>query len=713
MHREHYDNNNRGDRRNSFRPNASASSLRKIPPMKRRPKTAVGEPMKREQPLNQFSSANKDRRNHFQRRGYQNPNDGWTLQIPNSASAIQSKSAQVRRPTAKPPFSQEKKNTPTGKTKEGRKKSGSGIKRLKNPGKRPIPTSTAGNSSSKRSSYIPEVKEGVIRIIPLGGVEEVGKNMTIFETKDDIFVVDIGLQFHDEDTPGVDFILPNTKYLEERKEKIRGVFITHGHLDHIGGISFIMPKIGNPPIYARGLTALLIQKRQLEFPHFPALDIRIIEKNERTKVGKTYIEFFAVSHSIPDSMGIVIETPYGDIVHTGDLRVDNNDGIPTEAEYDVFSRFSKKRPLLLLTDSTNADSPGFSLSEKVVLKNIEDIIRDIKGRLIIGTFASQLERIINIIHICERHGKKVVIEGRSMKTNVEVAKEAGLLKINKDTIISPEQMEQYPANKIVAIVTGSQGEEFAALMRMSNKTHKNFKITKNDTVLLSSSIIPGNEMGVQKIKDNLSRQGAKIIHSKMSDVHASGHANGDEIEWIHKQVGEKFFIPLHGFHYKLRSNADRAIASGVREENIIIPDNGMMIEIERGEKITALKEKVVNGLVLVDGFSIGDMQEVVMRDRQALAQDGMFIIVAIVDLSTKKLKKSPDILSRGFVYLRESQDLLRQSRYIIKKTIEDSTESMNPINFDYLKTLVTDTLGRFLFQQTAKRPIILPVILGV
>jgi ribonuclease J len=412
-------------------------------------------------------------------------------------------------------------------------------------------------------------------------------------------------------------------------------------------------------------------------------------------------------------MGIIIETPYGDIVHTGDLRVDNNSGVPTAAEVEVFSRFGKKPPLLLLSDSTNADSPGFSLSETVVLKNIEDIIRDTKGRLIIGTFSSQLERIIKIIYVCEKFGKKVVIEGRSMKTNIEVAKEVGLLKINKDTIISSEQMEQYPASKIVAIVTGSQGEEFAALMRMSNKTHKNFKITKHDTVLLSSSIIPGNEMGVQKIKDNLSRQGAKIIHSKMSDVHASGHANGDEIGWIHRQVKEKFFIPIHGFHYKLRSNGDLAVAAGVKEENVMIPDNGMVIEIDRGEKITALKEKVVNGLVLVDGFSIGDMQEVVMRDRQALAQDGMFIIVAVVDISTRKLKKSPDILSRGFVYLRESQDLLRQSRYIIKKTIEDTTESMNPINFDYLKTVVTDTLGRFLFQQTAKRPIILPVILGV
>ncbi len=603
------------------------------------------------------------------------------------------------------------RNTP--RTARGPKKSGSSFRRRD---KRPaIPESALiSREASITSHHIPPPAPGVVRIIPLGGVEAVGQNMTVFETADDIIVVDAGLQFREEETPGIDFIIPNTQYLEERKGKIRAILVTHGHLDHIGAIPYIISKIGNPPIYSRQFTMFMIKKRQEEFAHLPPLNMEVVEKDTTMTIGKMKVRFFGVTHAIPDSMGIAIETPDGDIVNTGDLRVDNWDGVPTEAEQKIFGKFKERKVLVLLADSTNAENPGWSLPEKKVLENIEEVVKNAAGRLIIGTFASQVERIIRIIELCERHGKKVLIEGRSMKTNTEVAKLAGLLKPKEGTLISMEELENYPADRIVVIATGSQGEEFAALMRMGNLTHKHFKVRKGDIVLLSSSIIPGNEKGVEKIKDNLSRQGAKIVHYRISEVHASGHANRDELAWIASQINPKYFIPIHGSHYMLRVHADIAMSTGIHEENIVVPDNGMIIEIQDGgEKIVVLKDKAPSNIVMVDGFSIGNIQEVVIRDRQMLAQDGMFIVVAMVDTNTGKLKKSPDIISRGFIYLRESQDLLRQARFIIKKTIEDTTAGMHPMNFDYVKDVVTDQTGRFLFQQTAKRPIVLPVILGV
>lgn len=562
---------------------------------------------------------------------------------------------------------------------------------------------------------LPKVGEN-IRIIPLGGVEEIGKNMTAIEIGDDILVIDAGFQFKDEDTPGVDYILPNTKYLEERKEKIRGVIITHGHLDHIGGIPYIMYRIGNPSIYSRSLTTIMIKKRQEEFPHLPPLDIKVVEKEDVILLGKMKVRFFNVTHTIPDSMGVVIETPYGSIVTPGDIKLEHENGIPTKREEEEYGRFEKDKVLLLMMDSTNVDNPGFSTPEKLVCQNLEEIIKNTKRRLIIGTFASQLERVMAIIGAAEKFGKKVVVEGRSMKQNIEIVMALGRLKVNKGTIVSVEDIENYPPDRVVVLATGAQGDEFAALMRMSNKSHKYVKIGKRDTILLSSSIIPGNERAVQKLKDNLARLGAKIIHYRTSDVyiHSTGHGNRGELEWIHKKIRPKFFIPIHGNHYMLRVHEELAQNLGMPEKNIIVPNNGMIIEIqEKGEKITALKQTAPSSPVMVDGFAVSDVQEVVMRDRKMLADDGMFVIVAVVDLKSGKLKKSPDLISRGFVYLRESQELLGQTRLIIKKTVEESTRGMNPINFDFIKTNVTDAVAAFLFQKTAKRPIVIPVILGI
>lgn len=566
---------------------------------------------------------------------------------------------------------------------------------------------------SAEMKIIPPVPAENVRIIALGGVEEIGRNMTVIETAEDIIVVDMGVQFSEDDTPGVDFILPNPKYLEDRKDKIRGVVITHGHLDHIGAIPYLMEAIGNPPIYTRHFTSLMIKKRQEEFVGKATLDIREVEENMGLKMGNLTVNFFSVVHSIPDALAIAIDTPWGEIVHTGDLRLNHDNGVVAPEEEVNWGRFKDKKVLLTMMDSTNADSPGFSLSEQVVVKNIDEIIRTVPNRLIISTFASQVDRIIAIIASAEKYGKKVVIEGRSMKNNLEVIRLDGRLPIKPETIIQLEDMGNYPESKIVALVTGAQGEEFAALMRIANRTHKHIRLTKKDTVLLSSSVIPGNERGVQKLKDNISRQGANIIHSRTHQIHASGHSNADESAWIHSKVREKFFIPIHGYHYMLRSHGDIAVRTGVEEKNVMIPDNGMIIEIEKGERIFAREEKAPSSLILVDGFSVGEIQEVVLRDRQMLAEDGVFVIYGIIDLKTKKMIKSPDIISRGFVYLRESQELLSQARLLAKKIIEKECAGPMQVDFDQVREAVRDAIEKFLFQETHKQPIVISVVFGI
>lgn len=556
-----------------------------------------------------------------------------------------------------------------------------------------------------------------IRIIPLGGVEEVGKNMMLVEYKDDIIIFDVGFQFvSEEDTPGIDYILPNTKYLEERKDKIRGVVITHGHLDHIGGIPYIMNRIGNPTIYTRSLTAMMIQKRQAEFPHLPKLDIRIVEPDDNIMLGKLSIKFHAITHSIPDAMATSVETPYGNIIVTGDLKLDHIDGEPTEKEKRVWGEIGKQNNLLFISDSTNVSNPGFSITENKIHKNLEEIIKNVPGRLIIGTFASQFERIIKIVQIAEKYGKKVVTEGRSIKTNIEIAQLAGLLKPKKDTIIQAQDIDKYPTDKILVLATGAQGEEFAALMRIANKKHKYISFTNRDTVILSSSIIPGNEISVQKLKDNLYRHKLHIIHYKVSDVHSTGHGNAGELVWVNKMVGAKYFMPGYGFYSMLMVHAQAVMEAGaMKEENIIVPEgNGAIIEISnKGKSIKTLKEKAPSAVVMVDGLAIGDIQEVVIRDRKMLAQDGMFVVIAMLDLRTKKLRKSPDIISRGFIYLRESQELLQETRILIKRTVESTAKDMRPIDFDYIKSNLTDTISLFLFKKTNKRPLVIPVILSM
>ena len=569
------------------------------------------------------------------------------------------------------------------------------------------------DSATRREHVIPALPENTIRIIPLGGVEEIGKNMTVIEYKDDIIVVDAGIQFKTEETPGIDYMLPNTKYLETRKNKIKALVITHGHLDHIGAIPFIMESLGNPPIYTREFGALLIKKRMTEFPHLPELNLKVVDKNtDFLPISPNIkIKFFGTTHSIPDSTGVVIETPLGDIVGTGDVRVDNTNGVVMEKEFEQYKFFKNRKVLLLMMDSTGVEKQGWTISEDVVIKNIEGIVKEAPGRIIIATFASQVERVINFINMASKYNRKIVLEGRSMKNIVEIIKFLNLTETKH--IINVEDIQNYPPNKLMMLATGAQGEEFAALMRMSNNSHKYIKLTNSDTIILSSSVIPGNERSVTALKDNLYRHDSKIITYLDSDVHAGGHGKRGELEWIHRQIPYRFFMPVHGNHFMLKIHAELSKTIGTAKENVIVPDNGSIIEItDNGTKIKVLKEKAPSGIVMVDGFSIGDVQEVVIRDRQLLAQDGMFVIIASIDTSTGKLRKSPDIISRGFVYLRESQDLLKNTRFIIKKTVEEGAVG-NPINFDLIKEQIVDNVSRYLFQQTAKKPMVIPVVIGV
>lgn len=565
----------------------------------------------------------------------------------------------------------------------------------------------------------PEIRGGaaedVIRLIPLGGVEEIGKNMTLLEYRGSTVVVDMGLQFPDEETPGVDYLIPDTDYLERQKKKIKAVFITHGHLDHIGGIPYIMPKIGNPPIYTRVLTSMIIKRRQDEFPHLPKLHFELVEGSSRVRIADGfYARFFNVSHTIPDSMGIIFETQYGNVIFPGDIKIEHEAGRPGPAEEETFGKLGAENNLVLLGDSTNIERTGFSLPEKEVHKNLEELIKNAAGRIIIGTFASLLDRIMFIIEAAARLGKKVVIDGRSMKVNVEIAKELGLLKTDKKTFIPPEEIGAYPPNKIVILATGVQGDEAASLMRMANKTHRKIQVSKLDTIVLSSSIIPGNERAIQKLKDNLARQGAKIITYKELDIHSSGHGYREELKWLIEKIKPRFFIPIHGHHHFLRQHAELARETGISESNIVVPDNGTVIEIyEQGQKIRRLKGSVSNGVVMVDALGNGDVADVVIRDRQLLAQDGIFVVIATIDLASGKVKKSPDIISRGFIYLKESKELLHEARQITKKTIEETTAQMHPINFDYIKNLVREKLARFLLNKTGRRPIVLPVIIEI
>jgi ribonuclease J len=553
-----------------------------------------------------------------------------------------------------------------------------------------------------------------LKIIPLGGLGEVGRNMTLFEFEGKILIVDMGFRLPEEDMPGVDYIIPNVEYLKDKKDKILGVVFTHGHYDHIGAIPYLLEKIWIPKLtfFASPLTRGIILKRQEDLPHLPRLDVREVKDGSKIKLGPFRIEFFRLNHNIPDNLGLFITTPVGNILHTSDFKFDKHPVFELPTDFAKLRKLGKRKILLLLSDSTGAEQEGHSLSEKEIFENLKKIILMAKGRVIASTFASLLNRIQQIITISEETKRKVLVEGHSMKSNIEIAKALGYLKVKKRTLISPKQLKNLPDSKITILCTGAQGEAEAVLMKMANREHKFLSFKKGDTVIFSSSVIPGNERTVQIMKDEILRQGAKIFHYQMMDIHASGHANREELKRMIRIMKPKFFMPIHGQYSMMVAHADIAKSCGISEKNIILAENGQQIHIsQKGWSFE--KKQVPANYVMVDGLGVGDVGEVVLRDRKILAKDGIFVLIVVVDRQLGRVKNSPDIISRGFVYLRESKDLLRETRKRTVAIVNKAVGSGRAVNWAYVKNELRDKIGQFLFERTQRRPMVLPVVIEV
>ncbi len=551
-----------------------------------------------------------------------------------------------------------------------------------------------------------------LRIIPLGGLGEVGRNMMALEYGRSILVIDMGFRMPEEDMPGIDFIIPNIEYLKGKEKDILGIICCHGHYDHIGAIPYLIGKLKNPPLFASPLTKGIILKRQEDFPNQPRLEIEEVKNESRIQIGPFRVEFFRQNHNIPDNLGMFIQTPVGNIMHTSDFKFDDNPVNDLPTDFGKLKKLGERGISLLMADSTGAEELNHSLSEKTIQENLEEIFQKSHGRIIAATFASLINRVQQIISLSEKYGRKVDLEGYSMKTNVEIAKVLGYIKAQKRTIIKSKDINALPDSKITILCTGAQGESEAALMRMVTGEHRFIKLQKGDTVIFSSSVIPGNERTVQFMKDSVLRQGCKVFHYKMMDIHAGGHAQRKELEELIKIIKPRFFLPIHGQYSMLMANAEIAESCGVPEKNIVVAENGQVIDLNR-KRISIEKKTVPANYIMIDGLGVGDVGEIVLRDRQSLAQDGMFVIVVVIDRQTGKVRGSPDIISRGFVYLRESKKLLYETRRKVVEIVEKATGSDGAVNWVYVKDEVRNKIGQFLFTKTQRRPMVLPVVIEV
>jgi len=557
--------------------------------------------------------------------------------------------------------------------------------------------------------------ENTLKIIPLGGQEEVGRNMTIFEYGKDIVILDMGVQFPEEDMPGIDYIIPNISYLQDREKDIQGVIFSHGHLDHIGAAPILLQKLNYPPIIGRDLTIALIKKRLEDYQKNSAKKLAIIpvkSTGDKIKLGNFNISFFDIEHSIMDAVGVILQTPAATVIHPGDWTMDKDPISGQVLSYEHLSKLSS--PKILMLESLGAtDTSDSHVTEKEMYANLEKLIREAAGKVIIGTFSSQIRRVGHILAYARIIGKKVALDGFSMKMNVAIAKELGYIKVDKETLITVNEIHKYPENKIIIICTGAQGEGNAVLSRIIAGDHRFIKARKQDTIIFSSSVIPGNERTVQRLKDNLYRQSDNVIHSDIMDVHTSGHCNAQNIKEIIRQIKPDFFLPVYGNHYMLKEAGKLAVEVGMHKANIFVLDNGSILELTNQGEPKFHNKKVPTSYVFVDGLGVGDIGQVVLRDRQAMAQDGMFVVIVTVDAQTGQVRNSPDIISRGFIYMRESKELLYQVRQKVKEIVNRSTNAKGPLNEDYIKEQLRDKIGQFLYTKTARRPMVLPVLIEV
>ena len=547
-----------------------------------------------------------------------------------------------------------------------------------------------------------------VQIIPLGGLGEIGKNMTVFRYGDDMILIDAGLMFPEDDMLGIDLVIPDISYLIENQDKLKGIFLTHGHEDHIGALPYVMKQI-DCPVYGTALTLGILEGR-LKENGVSSENCRTIKPGDKITAGAFKLDFIRVNHSIPDAIAIAINTPIGTIIHTGDFKIDHTPVDGQVTEFNKFAEYGDRGVLALLADSTNAERPGFTPSERMVGKTFDDEFRYAKNRIIVATFSSNVHRIQQVIDAAMKYDRKVAVIGRSMVNVVSIAKELGYLKAPEGEIIDIDETSNYTPDKVVIITTGSQGEPMSALTRMAMNDHKKVDIMPGDTVIISATPIPGNEKLVSRTIDHLYKLGADVIYEKSNGVHVSGHASQEEIKLVHNLVRPKFFIPVHGEFRHLIKHANIAKSLGMPKENIVIAENGSVIELTKNS--IGINGKVQAGKVLVDGLGVGDVGNIVLRDRRQLSQDGIMIVVVTIDKETCHVVSGPDIVSRGFVYVREAEGLMDEARDKVQLALEKCEE--NGISeWSAIKSTVRDSLGRFLYERTRRRPMILPIIMEI